>query len=112
MGGSHAQVSRPVMTETGAPHGRPAHGHHKTQAKKKRLAEVAPCAVNLNRATKPDRCFAAMGRDYAPNGVGASERDFLGSVLGLKAKRRTKWLIFAVPRGLNFFVGASLLAIF
>ena len=25
--------------------GRPAHGHHKTQAEKKGLAEVAPCAV-------------------------------------------------------------------
>jgi len=72
------------MTETGAPQGRPAHGHHKTQAIKKRLAEVAPCAVNLNRATKPNRCFAAMGRDYAPDWTGASEREFLGSFIRMK----------------------------
>ena len=44
LGGSRTQVSRPVHPEPGAPQGRPAHGHHKTQAVKKRLAEVAPCA--------------------------------------------------------------------
>ena len=43
--GQTAFISRPVYTEPGAPRGRPAHGHHKTQAVKKRLAEVAPCAV-------------------------------------------------------------------
>ena len=28
--------------------GRPAHGHHKTLAEKKRLAEVAPCAEYMS----------------------------------------------------------------
>ena len=72
---------------------RPAHGHHKTQAVKKRLAEVAPCAECTRRATKPDRCFAAIGRDYSPSLSGARDRDFLGCFTGMKAKRRTKRLI-------------------
>ena len=95
MGGSHAQVSRPVHSETGAPQGRPAHGHHKTQAVKKRLAEVAPCAGLQIGLLNPTADFAAMGRDYSPIWAGASERDSLGSFTGLKAKRRTKVLIYA-----------------
>ena len=76
LGGSRTQVSRPVHPEPGAPQGRPAHGHHKTQAVKKRLAEVAPCAGLQIGLLNPTADFAAMGRDYSPILAGASERDF------------------------------------
>ena len=92
LGGSRTQVSRPVHPEPGAPLGRPAHGHHKTQAVKKRLAEVAPCAGLQIGLLNPTADFAAMGRDYSPILAGASERDFLGSFTGMKANRRTKRL--------------------
>ena len=93
LGGSRTQVSRPEHPESGAPQGRPAHGHHKTQAVKKRLAEVAPCAGLQIGLLNPTADFAAMGRDYSPILSGASERNFLGCFTGMKAKRRTKCLI-------------------
>ena len=90
VGGSRTQVSRPVHPEPGAPQGRPAHGHHKTQAVKKRLAEVAPCAGIQTGRLNPTADFAAIGRDYSPSLSGTRDREFLGCFTGMKAKRRTK----------------------
>ena len=55
IGGSRTQVSRPVHLEPGAPRGRPAHGHHKAAAEKKRLAKGGAYAPDGIWATKPDR---------------------------------------------------------
>ena len=84
MGGSRTQVSRPENLETGALEG----------ALRTATIAMALCVKFSSRATKPDRRFAAMGRDYSPIWTGASELDFLGCFTTMKAKRRTKQLIF------------------
>ena len=54
MGGSRTQVSRPVSLETGAPEGALRTATIK-RGQKKRLTKVAPCALLIYQATKPDR---------------------------------------------------------
>ena len=55
-----------MSLETGAPQGRPAHGHQKVWPKKSASLRwrLAPCSYTglLN----PTADFAAMGRDYSP----------------------------------------------
>ena len=55
MGGSRTQVSRPVHLETGAPESALRTATIKAEAEKKRLTKVAPCALLIYQATKPDR---------------------------------------------------------
>jgi hypothetical protein len=95
MGGSHAQVSRPV-TRNPARH----KGALRTATIKRRPRKSASRRWRLAPREHGRLNPAAVlhGPRLFPKCSGTSKRKFLGCFSGLKGKRRTKWLIFRLDQ--------------